>query len=111
MKLKTLISAIFLSFLLSVTAFAATSDSVNMLQMYENIKTEYGMGYTAPFDARTKVEDIDESTGSVYVRETDLTVPGVNGLDFNLVRSFNSQSISANYEYYKNGFGKREKKR
>lgn len=98
MKNKLFALVLFLV-LVPLSGYCSTSDALSILQISQDIKNEYGSDYTAPFNVERVSEGVSEGTGAVEIKETDLTLPGKNGLDFKLIRRFNSQSINKSYSW------------
>ncbi|MCI9627561.1 MAG: hypothetical protein HFI90_12405, partial [Clostridia bacterium] len=70
---------------------AATSDSV--LDYEEIHKDTFGVQYTAPYSSgQRSQETVDTSGGTLNLTQVDLQLPGKNGLDVVISRSYNSDS-------------------
>lgn len=86
-------------FLLPVTVFADTSDTLREYELEEYMRTQ-GEGYQKPYTiSELGTESIDPYSGGLSLRATDLTLPGKNGMDFVLARSYNNQAGRAYIEY------------
>jgi len=103
MKYKTLILFLFL-LLIPVLGYGATSDALTIVEIGQDMKNEYGSDFSAPFNVSRASERVDEGTGAVEIKETDLHLPGKNGLDFKMIRRFNSQSVGKHYRYCEDGY-------
>ena len=74
-----------------VTCFAAsTAESVAEAMAEQRGQEKYLESVHAPADNTEDNDHIDISTGNMVMSETDLYLPGKNGLDVTLSRNFNS---------------------
>lgn len=80
-----------------ITAYAATSDAVKEKGIADGMASLYGSDYDQPYVASES--DVNQFSGSVSKREVDLSLPGKNGLDLNLYRSFNGSALDGKYYY------------
>ena len=83
-----------------VTCFAAsTAESVAEAMAEQHGQEKYLESVHAPADNTEDNDHIDISTGNMVLSETDLYLPGKNGLDVTLSRNFNSMDTDYNYTY------------
>ena len=91
-KIYLLFLFLFTIVLCSFSVYAdSTSDSLAAILFEQSAVARYGSSFDAPFVAPES--EIDKSNGSVNMRIADLTLPGKNGLDVNVIRfhsSYNS---------------------
>ena len=92
-----------LVFLCTLTSFASTSDAIDQQARSEMLKMKYGDLYEAPF-VKSQTNYVDESTGSFSYVESDIVIPGKNGLDFSYVRTYDAYRSGGvlEYEYLNN---------
>lgn len=93
-KTLLVVGMLFLALLLRVDILVQASTSSALSQEtldYYNYQ-KYSNNYEAPF-ARVNHDNIniDEMTGGISLRETDLSLPGKNGMDINITRMYSNQ--------------------
>ncbi len=103
MKKKIIVSALLLFGLLLCSAISCFADSTSeavLEAMAEQRGTEkYLENVRAPSDNTEDNDHIDTTSGNVVISETDLYLPGKNGMDVTLTRHFNSMETDRSYEY------------
>ena len=103
MKKKIIVSALLLFGLLLCSAISCFADSTSeavLEAMAEQRGTEkYLENVRAPSDNTEDNDHIDTTSGNVVISETDLYLPGKNGMDVALIRHFNSMETDRSYEY------------
>ncbi|MBR2476872.1 MAG: hypothetical protein IKB50_01920, partial [Clostridia bacterium] len=87
--------------LMPLTIQGATSDALLVDDYYAMIKSEYNDSIDAP-DTPPREQNVNLADGSFSVEETDLVIPGKNGLDVHFIRRFNSYSSCGEPEYIDN---------
>jgi len=96
---RILILVIFITSLVTINVFAdSTADNYNN---YAYPMSTYKKPVLQPFSIQTagQEENVDPASGNLEIRQTDLSLKGRNGLDFNLTRSY-STSDAKLYEPY-----------
>lgn len=103
MKKKIFASALLLFGLLllsAVTCFAAsTAESIVEAMAEQRGQEKYLETAHAPSDNTEDNDHIDTSTGNIVLSETDLYLPGRNGMDLTLKRNFSSYDTDTEYYY------------
>ena len=102
MKIKQLLGILISILVISaagLTVQAATSDAVKEKGIADGMASLYGSDYDQPYVAGES--NVDKFTGAVSKREADLNLPGKNGLDLTLYRSFNGNALDGKYDYRK----------
>lgn len=91
--------------ILSVSAFIGINVSAMTEQeadQYNNLyypQSVYNGGINSVSQTDTQEAYVDPATGSTHIKATDVTLPGRNGFDLNITRTYNSQN-SALFEAY-----------
>ncbi|MBO4898035.1 MAG: RHS repeat-associated core domain-containing protein [Clostridia bacterium] len=89
---KTLVFICLILFSLGITAYASNSLTIQQLATEEMISYGRYKDYAPPLGiAPSENEQIDTMGGSLTRVETDLVLPGKNGLDFAVQRKYNNQ--------------------
>lgn len=70
--------------------YGATTDAVEESQLTSQLISQYGSDYAAPFVGFSDYVDLNE--GGVNIKEVDMTLPGKNGFDLNITRSYMSNN-------------------
>ena len=97
---------IFLSLLVSVflcseAIYAMTQEEVDLYNNLYYPRSVYNGGIsTSPQESKQEVY-VDPITGSAHVNVTDITLPGANGFDLNITRTYNSINASMFEAYLK----------
>ena len=89
--------------LLCSNCYASTSGSLSYNDYYNRISAAYGKDLTAPYSVEEDEDHVSMATGDVIYQTTDLYLPGKNGLDVEIKRSFNTMDTEDIYYY--NGSG------
>ena len=77
---------------------ATTSDSLDSYGSVELVQSITGAEYQSPYVAsESGTEDINPMSGALNLKVTDLVLPGKNGLDLVISRTYNSQIMEYNY--------------
>ncbi len=99
-SIKRLIFAIIIciaSMLISVSAYASTTEALIETRLIDSSLYHYGTDFDTPYVVPDG--NIDPSTGAVRVRELEVSLPGKNGLDLNLYREYSSYDPNYKYNY------------
>jgi len=90
MKKKLIFFACLVSLLfVAVTTYASTRTSLDEASYQNWMNSNYGK-FNVPVNINDSAVNIDGATGEMTVRETDLHLPGKNGLDLNIMREYDS---------------------
>ena len=65
---------------------ASTSSEMTKYDVMAAMTSRYGEEYDAPYTAAAG--NVEMSDGSVNAAEVDLTLPGKNGFDLNIIRTY-----------------------
>ncbi|MDD4689417.1 MAG: hypothetical protein PHE51_06690, partial [Eubacteriales bacterium] len=86
----------------SVTAFASTTSSIDASIYQDWLLQSYGDNVGAPIDSERENINISSNNGALQILETDYSFPGVNGMDVNITREYDSSVEDwANYKVTK----------
>jgi len=97
-KLAVGISVTLFSFVVLQVGFMAFATTDAILENFSaQMAAMHGNQFDAPFIQSGS--DIDIRTGAVDINRVDLHLPGINGLDVNIVRRFNSQTPDREFNY------------
>ena len=88
--------------LLCSNCYASTSGSLSYNDYYNRISAAYGKDLTAPYSVEEDEDHVSMATGDVIYQTTDLYLPGKNGLDVEIKRSFNTNDAKEFYYYDRN---------
>ena len=94
--LTSLFSALFLC-ILCVCAEASTAGSVNEAAYKEWLNANYGDFIKSPVNLNESALNISGTTQSASLTETDLSLPGKNGMDVNIIRRYDSNVTCFSY--------------
>ena len=101
-KYLALLSLVLLSLLLSCqSAFALTPEEADVYNNLYYPQSIYNRGINAAPQGTTQEGYVNTATGSTNITVTDLTLPGVNGFDLNISRTYNSTNASLFEAYLK----------
>ncbi len=101
-KYLTLLPLILLSIILSCqSAFALTQEEADIYNNLYYPQSVYNGGINAAPQGTTQDGYVNTATGSTNIKVTDLTLPGVNGFDLNITRTYNSTNASLFEAYLK----------
>lgn len=74
------------------TASASTSSALAASTYAQSLDSYFGGEYEPPYKLSDDGTSVDDETGAVVTRATDLDLPGKNGLDFKAIRTHNTQN-------------------
>lgn len=101
-KYLTLLPLILLSIILSCqSAFALTQEEADVYNNLYYPQSVYNGGINAAPQGTAQEGYVNTATGSTNIKVTDLTLPGVNGFDLNITRTYNSTNASLFEAYLK----------
>ena len=84
--------------LCGMCAYASTSEALDTNNSIELVQSINGAQYRAPYVAsESGTEQINPMSGALNLKVTDLVLPGKNGLDLVISRTYNSQLMENNY--------------
>ena len=84
--------------LCGMCAYASTSEALDTNKSIELVQSINGAQYRAPYVAsESGTEQINPMSGALNLKVTDLVLPGKNGLDLVISRTYNSQLMEKNY--------------
>ena len=99
--LFTLIFTLGLLFSFTIFADASTSSSVAYVEYLNITEGLYANDLIIPSETDTNQDNVNVATGDLIIKETDLYLPGKNGLDLEIVRSFDSMETLQRYSHDK----------
>jgi len=101
-KYLTLLPLVLLSIILSCqSAFALTQQEADVYNNLYYPQSVYNGGINAAPQGTAQEGYVNTATGSTNIKVTDLTLPGVNGFDLNISRTYNSTNASLFEAYLK----------
>lgn len=101
-KYLILISSVLFSIILSCqTAFALTQQEADEYNNLYYPQSVYNGGINAAPQGTTQDGYVNTATGSTNIKVIDLTLPGVNGFDLNISRTYSSTNASLFEAYLK----------
>ena len=83
---------------------ASTSSEMTKYDVMAAMTSRYGEEYDAPYTAAAG--NVEISDGSVNAAEVDLTLPGKNGFDLNIIRTYRSQDLHEYFAYNNDGLSR-----
>ena len=75
-----------------------SSDSSMWKSMYGKM---FGDDYLKPYEKKEDGQKVSGNTNRLVIEETDLTLPGKNGLDVVIKRKYDNQDYNEAYSYYR----------
>ena len=85
------------------SASASTSSALATSTYASELASYFGDEYEPPYGLSNSGTSVSDETGAVVTREVDLALPGKNGLNFEVIRSHNSQNSDEKLSYVGNG--------
>ena len=61
----------------------------------------FGDDYLKPYEKKEDGQKVSGNTNRLVIEETDLTLPGKNGLDVVIKRKYDNQDYNEAYSYYR----------